>query len=92
MFGWLALFKRLRPKKEEANRNTLVAVCQAHFSVTGDRLEQSFASLTNLLPREKRKRPVILTVTFKPSDSFSMLTLKATLQYRSSNVCYRHDR
>lgn len=82
----------IKAEKKEANRKTLVAVCQAHFSATGDRLEQSFASLINLLPRERRKRNVILTVTIKPSHSFSMLTLKATLQFRSSNVCYRDDR
>lgn len=65
-------------------------MCQAHFSATGDRLEQSFqsfASLRNVLPRERSKRHNILTVTVKP-----LLTLTATLQYRSSNVRYRHDR
>lgn len=83
---------KAKKKKKEANRNTLVAACQAHFSSKGDRLEQSFASLIKLLPTGRRKRHIILTATIKPSVIFSMLTIQATLQCRSSNVCYRHDR
>lgn len=48
-------YSKDKGKKKEANRNTLVAVCQAHFFATQEKLEQSFASLINLLPREEEK-------------------------------------
>lgn len=66
----------------------------AHFSSIRDRRERSLASLINLLSTGRRKMNIIITVTIKPSDSFSMLTLTTTLQYRktSTHVRYRYDR